>query len=128
LEELDPAYLEFAAIERRSGVSKGPVSRPSGLGNAQREERPRQTNTASKFVPKRPKSNFVSVSNANAANFQGDDTSSLKAGMQVEHARFGPGKVTNIEGPSDNKKATIFFKNVGQKQLLLKFAKLKIVG
>jgi DNA helicase-2/ATP-dependent DNA helicase PcrA len=49
-------------------------------------------------------------------------------GMTVEHQRFGEGKVLKIEGVPPNKKATVFFKNAGQKQLLLKFAKLKIKG
>jgi DNA helicase-2/ATP-dependent DNA helicase PcrA len=46
--------------------------------------------------------------------------------MMVEHQRFGVGKVIKIEGVSPNKKATVFFQHAGQKQLLLKFAKLKI--
>ena len=41
--------------------------------------------------------------------------------------RTGTGKVLNVEGILPNKKATVFFEGVGQKQLLLKFAKLKIV-
>jgi DNA helicase II / ATP-dependent DNA helicase PcrA len=48
--------------------------------------------------------------------------------MQVTHQRFGNGKVLNIEGPASDKKATIFFQEHGQKQLLLKFAKLKILN
>ncbi len=51
----------------------------------------------------------------------------LQNGMEVEHAKFGKGKVINLEGEGPNKKATVFFHSVGQKQLLLKFAKLKIV-
>ena len=52
----------------------------------------------------------------------------LATGMQVKHERFGPGKVINLEGTYPNQKATIFFQGVGQKQLLLKFAKLEVVG
>lgn len=51
----------------------------------------------------------------------------LQTGMQVEHERFGTGKVLNLEGEGANKKATVFFNGIGQKQLLLKFAKLKIL-
>ena len=56
-----------------------------------------------------------------------EDIESLQAGMQVEHQRFGKGKVISVEGLGGNKKATVFFANVGQKQLLLKFAKLTII-
>ena len=51
----------------------------------------------------------------------------IATGMQVEHARFGKGKVINISGESQDKKATVFFQAAGQKQLLLKFAKLKVL-
>lgn len=50
----------------------------------------------------------------------------IQAGMEIEHPRFGQGKVLSVEGDGANKKATIFFKEIGQKQLLLKFAHLKI--
>ena len=45
----------------------------------------------------------------------------------IEHERFGRGHVTNIEGVGDNCKATVEFENAGVKQLLLKFARFKIV-
>ena len=58
--------------------------------------------------------------------FAGDDPAKILSGMVVEHQRFGEGKVLNVEGVMPNKKATIYFHSSGQKQLLLKFAKLKI--
>lgn len=60
--------------------------------------------------------------------FIGDDPARVQTGMQVEHPRFGQGKVISLEGDSPNRKATVFFSEHGQKQLLLKFAKLKILG
>ncbi|MBP6978283.1 MAG: UvrD-helicase domain-containing protein [Lentimicrobiaceae bacterium] len=58
---------------------------------------------------------------------QDDNSALIQTGMSVEHARFGKGKVISIEGTGPNKKATIFFQNIGQKQLLLKYAKLRIL-
>lgn len=55
------------------------------------------------------------------------DPSGIQTGMMVWHERFGDGKVIHIEGEFPNSKATVFFQNSGQKQLLLKFAKLKII-
>ena len=52
----------------------------------------------------------------------------LQTGMRVNHDRFGKGKILKIEGLSDNKKAIIFFDGLGQKTLLLKFAKLEIIS
>ena len=52
----------------------------------------------------------------------------LREGLRIEHQRFGIGTVTRIEGSGENTKATVEFKNAGTKQLLLKFAKFKIIG
>ncbi|MES2134550.1 MAG: 3'-5' exonuclease [Bacteroidota bacterium] len=51
----------------------------------------------------------------------------LRVGSVVEHEKFGIGEVTTIEGVYPEAKATIQFKNSGEKTLLLKYAKLKIV-
>jgi DNA helicase-2/ATP-dependent DNA helicase PcrA len=51
----------------------------------------------------------------------------IQTGMEVEHERFGKGKVVGVEGIGPNKKATVFFPAIGQKQLLLRFARLRIV-
>jgi DNA helicase-2/ATP-dependent DNA helicase PcrA len=56
------------------------------------------------------------------------DSAKIQAGMEVFHERFGRGKVVEIEGTGQNRKATVFFKNVGDKQLLLRFAKLKVLS
>ena len=61
-------------------------------------------------------------------DFESDDVNQIVVGMEVEHARFGKGKVISMEGNLPDTKCTIFFNGEGQKQLLLKFAKLKIVG
>ncbi|MBN2173177.1 MAG: UvrD-helicase domain-containing protein [Bacteroidales bacterium] len=63
----------------------------------------------------------------NIIDFDDHLTDKVQVGAEVEHARFGKGKVISLEGVGVNKKATVFFKNVGQKQLLLKYAKLRIL-
>ncbi|MBR1502518.1 MAG: UvrD-helicase domain-containing protein [Prevotella sp.] len=52
----------------------------------------------------------------------------LHEGARIEHQRFGIGTVIKIEGTGENTKATVEFKNTGTKQLLLKFAKFKIIN
>lgn len=52
----------------------------------------------------------------------------LNVGMIVQHDRFGVGEVHSTEGTGENAKATIKFQNAGVKTLLLKFAKLKVIG
>ena len=51
----------------------------------------------------------------------------IQVGMNVMHAKFGLGKVLTVEGTGNDRKATVFFENVGQKTLVLAFAKLTIV-
>ncbi len=62
-----------------------------------------------------------------AENFTPDDPNQILAGMEVEHQKFGTGKVVNIEGNFPDHKATVFFPGLGNKQLLLRYARLKIV-
>ena len=52
----------------------------------------------------------------------------LREGCKIEHQRFGIGTVIKIEGTGENTKATVEFRNTGTKQLLLKFAKFKIIA
>ena len=55
------------------------------------------------------------------------EINNIQNGMRIKHSKFGSGKIIEISGENINKKATIFFEGVGQKQLLLRFAKLEIV-
>ncbi len=57
-----------------------------------------------------------------------EDFDSIQTGMVVEHDRFGRGKIIQLEGSGANRKATVHFENIGSKQLLLKFAKLRLIG
>ena len=54
--------------------------------------------------------------------------SGLHEGAVIEHQRFGVGRVLKIEGSGENQKATVEFKNTGTKQLLLKFARYKVIS
>jgi DNA helicase-2/ATP-dependent DNA helicase PcrA len=90
------------------------------------------SNERSSFTP--PKSNSTLGANYRRSSepttsepFESDDPNSLQVGMFVEHQRFGRGKIVDLEGAMPEKKAKVFFANAGEKQLLLKFAKLKIV-
>lgn len=56
------------------------------------------------------------------------DVVKLEEGNEVEHIRFGKGKVLKIEGIGQDKKAEIHFENGGIKNLLLRFAKLKLLS
>lgn len=52
---------------------------------------------------------------------------SIVPGVRVEHEQFGEGKVLSVEGTGEQAKAVVFFNGVGQKKLVLKFARLRCV-
>lgn len=70
-----------------------------------------------------PKPNVVSSSRI----AQASSSSDFKAGDTVEHQKFGRGKVKAIDGNGASAKALIDFEKIGEKQLLLKFARLKVI-
>ena len=55
------------------------------------------------------------------------DNKSLRPGSRVMHEKFGLGKVTQVVGAGDMQKATVIFEGNNVKQLMLKFAKLKVL-
>ena len=69
----------------------------------------------------------VTSTESNTASTNVDKASGLSVGCLIEHQRFGIGTVVKLEGRGENLKATVEFNNSGTKQLLLKFAKYKII-
>lgn len=64
-----------------------------------------------------------------SADFAPDDFREIQVGMDVEHQRFGFGKVLHLEGTLTDRMATIHFQNnIGQKKIMLKYAKLRILN
>ena len=131
LKEIDPVHLSGAekiASPMQSQpmgnntnqfyrpASKKTVTRPA----KQQNTTPRKAGTWSKYEE-------VKKSSTPQKPFEADDPQKIQMGMEVEHPRFGTGKIIGLEGEGTNRKANVFFRQAGQKQLLLKFAKLKIV-
>lgn len=77
-----------------------------------------QTKTFGKFVP---------VGQARSKSSGGTTETEVQPGNTIQHERFGIGKVTDVTGNVDSRKATVEFENAGTKQLLLKFARFKIL-
>jgi len=61
------------------------------------------------------------------ADFKPSDTSILKEGMKVEHPKFGFGTVLQMDMSGADRKAKIIFNDIGEKTLLLSFAKLRVL-
>ncbi len=128
IEEIHPSFLELPQ-DRFAKVAEEQTSegRPKQFGNKFSKRTISPNNTA----PTKPSfggRNLKKVSNTGSSPVKGTPPSKISVGAEVMHERFGKGKVLNIEGDSPNQKATVFFPNSGQKQLLLKYAKLQVIG
>ena len=115
IDEIEKSYVEFEGVARAGGRSLmgGGFERPFSGGL----NRSLGTNTPLKSLK-------------DVSGNPGRETSGsidVMVGNNVEHDRFGKGKVTKIEGTGPDKKATIFFPHHGTKTVLLRFANLKII-
>ncbi len=89
--------------------------------------KPAAKKTVSTYTP--PPKNLKKLSHsAPSSGTPTVDSSDLEVGAMVKHERFGKGKIISIDGEAPNTKATVFFPTAGQKQLLLRFAKLEVVN
>lgn len=107
----------------RSPQSSRQQSNPFAATSPRSSEQSRQAETFSgrrlrRVSPGMPTTGASSSSSQNA---------NLTAGARIEHDRFGIGTVLKVEGSGENAKATVEFQNSGTKQLLLKFARFKVL-
>ncbi|RLD98908.1 MAG: ATP-dependent DNA helicase, partial [Bacteroidetes bacterium] len=123
IKEIDTKYLELPpdfypvvpGIGTEGGEKEKFVPEASrklvNVNQATRSSQSTSTSAASSQPPK---------------DFTPSDPGMIKVGTRVEHPRFGIGEVHQLEGTGSNIKATVLFP-IGTKQLLLKFAKLRVV-
>ena len=124
LEDIDPKYVSMPTIKANQ---PDPFSSSQTDFNQQRMRFYKTMPKGQIVNPRKPAPNFKKVENT-AETSSREEITSVEVGNEVEHARFGKGKVVKIEGNPPNHKATVFFPTAGQKQLLLKFAKLKVLS
>ncbi|MDG2343041.1 MAG: 3'-5' exonuclease [Flavobacteriales bacterium] len=112
IEEIDPNYIIESQTKKYFGAKKT-ISKPS---------------IPSKNIFTKPQRNLKRVDkNTSISNINPSDLTKITIGSEVKHERFGKGKIIELQGDFPNTKATVFFPSSGQKQLLLKFAKLQLI-
>ncbi len=120
IEEIPESNLDRAF----TGMSNRPQT-GSGIGNLLNQsfdKMPSLKKLADKLKEPTPAQHQVT------ADFKADDVTGMTVGMEVEHAKFGFGKILNLEGGANNRIATIEFTGGhGQKKIMLNYAKLRIV-
>ena len=127
IEEIDEAHVE--SILPETSYSYKPLIDNSIFGTA-------VTKKTGKITPKIEETSITKPTASQLQRLKKIDTAAspspqgevllLQEGMEVEHTRFGSGRVKTIEGKGNDQKALIDFKGFGEKNLLLRFAKLKI--
>jgi len=133
LRDIDTCYL---SLPEEAGISSRVDERANHFRNEQRE---RTITPPGGTTPKRGAENEpisatprtmkrVGALPPSSSSRSSMPLTELQVGQMIEHERFGVGEVTNVEGTGDNMKATIHFRNAGDKQLLLRFARFKILN
>jgi len=114
LDEIDPQFVDF----KFAASPAGPGASDSTFGHVFERR--------SNLIPPAPRKT-VATKYVTPADFKPSDTSNLQAGQRVEHPKFGFGKVAKLETQAGSTKAIIEFEEVGEKTLLLSFAKLRVL-
>lgn len=114
IDEIDSVFLNYHIAKNQSKKTfekgKGSWSRSS---TKQQPPKKPQPNVIKKPVPPPTK------------DFTADSPDVFEEGMRIEHNRFGKGSIALIDGKAPNQKATVDFDAFGEKQILLRFAKMK---
>ncbi len=131
VEEIDPKYIEMP--QRKSqfpkpGVLPKAFQGVKGVKWSPEAERDFQRKSAPEPQKPRRLQPKSSLPQGPTAPNSAAEINAIQVGMRVRHAKFGEGKVLTIEGSGNDRKATIFFDQVGQKTMMLVYAKLVIIN
>lgn len=127
IDDIDGKFLELPSDKAPDASGSASRFNPMSKKPFERKKQPARragAPPASGSVPK----NLKKVQPGTGSIGQPGGALKLEIGNEVEHERFGKGKVVDLAGSAPNTKATVFFPAVGKKQLLLKFAKLKVLN
>ena len=131
IDEIDSQYLDFP--EGGEKPKERLVDYNGGGGEISYQKNYTKNSNIDLLKPKQAspvlRRNLVSTNkiNTQVAPIDAQAIKSIKEGTLVQHDKFGNGTVLALEGDFPNIKATIQFDLGGQKQLLLKYAKLKVL-
>ncbi|MCQ2295229.1 MAG: UvrD-helicase domain-containing protein [Bacteroidales bacterium] len=130
VEEVDPQYIDMPA-PKKAFPEVGDLPRAfAGIKGIQWSGDNKHTLKRKESTPSAPRKlqqKSTAPKGPTAMN-PPSEINAIQVGMRVQHAKFGTGKVLSIEGSGNDRKAIVFFDNIGQKTLLLAFAKLAIIG
>ncbi len=127
----------FGGTSRKSGYSYGQSSGPQVERKPIYDSRPvsasaprpsvQRTETARRSEPMPVRRPQIVPKRVPDAEFEPTPILQLRAGQRIEHNRFGFGKILEISGNVTDLKAKIAFDEHGEKILILKYAKIRVV-
>ncbi|MEI8279501.1 MAG: UvrD-helicase domain-containing protein [Bacteroidota bacterium] len=122
IEEIPEAYLD----KTFTGMSNRPQAQQSSFGNTFNESANRVPSL--KKLADKIQQTAKPAAHTPAPNFAANEPHEMEVGMEVEHQKFGFGKILTLEGGANNRIATIQFQQGhGQKKIMLNYARLRIV-
>lgn len=134
LKEIDSEYITIDAgvnihgTQSEQAVDFWGTMREKRLQRESKQENRDNNNSYASFSVKTTSpGKLVSVNNTSSSMPLSKEAKELEEGDVIEHERFGKGKVISIELNGNDRRATVEFESDGIKQLLLKFAKFKII-
>ncbi|NQX37585.1 DNA helicase-2 / ATP-dependent DNA helicase PcrA [Pedobacter steynii] len=134
IDEINARYLEIeVAKPAKSTLNDDSFSSERKSWTQQRDtfSKPKPASSAgtsgTSTAPRPKTTSMLPKAHIPTPGFAPDAANLFQNGMEVEHEKFGFGKIVSLEGTLPDVKATVFFQGLGNKQLLLKFAKLRIV-
>ncbi len=131
LDEIDPSFLQFAKNIRRAEERPAPQGFVRMTNREQKApdfSTPNKPTSTANLIAKPAPRPVVGNSYVPSQDFVPSDTKALVEGDRVEHLKFGFGKVKKIDVNGTDRKAVIQFEGtIGEKTLLLSFAKLRIL-
>ena len=128
--EIPAAYLDktFTGISNRPSSGGGGLSSTMVKKNAEVKKKVDELPTLKQLANKLATAAAAPPQHAPSANFVPDDALAMAVGMQVEHQKFGYGKILSLEGGPNNRIAGIDFgAGHGVKKIMLNYAKLMII-
>jgi len=134
INEIDDKYLDYPKenIQKKFSDDSFGGYRTNYLKNNQLDENALTNNEKTKVITFNPSNKKLIKINSNLSTSSSIlDTKlnkNLIAGDWVLHDKFGKGQISALEGNWPETKANIIFENVGQKSLLLKFARLNKIN
>lgn len=122
LKDIDPKYLE---MDRNTASDISRSSQADDFWASLREQR--IASQSQKSYPIQQKK-YKPVQQTSSSIPLSKEAAELQEGNIIEHERFGRGVVTSIEMSGNDRRAFVEFDSAGKKQLLLKFARFKIIN